>query len=201
MQNLPGGIRPSTRTTRAARSRRALLATAGPTTLLLMALLGACGQASAPATPSASATPSATRPTPTDVATPSATPVVPAPPAPAPTPAPTHQASPSARPTAALPSTGVTITSDGWNASTAAIEVSAYADGVHSGATCTLVLTGPGGATAQVSVAAQPDASTTSCGLMAVPRDHLTAGTWNGQVQYLSSQASGRAVFGPIEIP
>ncbi|WP_203749138.1 hypothetical protein [Cellulomonas chitinilytica] len=95
----------------------------------------------------------------------------------------------------------IVVTTSGWQPATGAVEVSAYATGVESGGTCTLDLVGPAGATAQASQAAEPDASSTSCGLLAVPGSRLSSGTWQGTVSYVSPSSSGTVALSPIEVP
>ncbi len=95
----------------------------------------------------------------------------------------------------------VVVTNAGWLASSGAVEVAAYVAAVEAGGRCTLTLTGPGGATATASQTAEPDASTTSCGLLAVPGDQLTSGTWTGTVAYVSPTTSGEAAVAPMQVP
>ncbi|MCG2803511.1 MAG: hypothetical protein L6311_15640 [Cellulomonas sp.] len=114
---------------------------------------------------------------------------------------PTSTSPTSTGPTAVSVAAAVTITSADWNPTASALEVSAYVDVLQADGTCTLVVTGPGGVTQRISTPAQPDASTTSCGLMSVSRDRLASGSWSGAVEYSAPQTSGQATFGPIGVP
>ncbi len=95
----------------------------------------------------------------------------------------------------------VVVTFAGWNAPTTAAEVGAYVPRVETGGRCTLVLTSAGGTRAEVESVAEPDATSTSCGLLSVPGERLAAGTWTGTVTYTSPTASGEAPVPPMEIP
>lgn len=95
----------------------------------------------------------------------------------------------------------VVATYGGWNAATDAVEVGGYAVIVETGGTCTLRLTGPGGAVVSASSAAEPDASTTSCGLLSLDHAQLVPGAWQGSLQYSSPNASGQVEIDPIEVP
>lgn len=172
-------------------------------TVLVAALVTGCTTGTdAPAAPTAPATaPVATltgSPTPTAPATPSPTPgetsggTEAAPPPPPETPA---------APGTPLTDVDVVVTFAGWNAGTQAVEIGAYVAVVEMGVTCTLTLTGPGGRTATAVSTGQPDASTTSCGALVVPRDQLTAGRWSGTVDVTSQNVSGRTTVEPMDIP
>lgn len=188
----------------------------GPRTLVASVLLlssvvataGCVGPAEPDVPPSPTASPSASR-TPTPTAAPTASPTtadpVPAPPATEPpataAPAPADPADPGVPPVGAPASAVVVVTFAGWNGSTGAVEVGAYADVVTSGATCTLRLQGPGGRTAEATSTGSADAATTVCGLLTVPRSALVSGTWSGDVEFASPEHSGRAPVAPMEVP
>jgi|GEM_PF-2276635 len=95
----------------------------------------------------------------------------------------------------------VVVTFSGWNTLTSALEVGGYADTVEQGGTCTLRLAGPGGATAEVSGSALPDAASTTCGLLAVPRDRLAAGSWTGTLSYASATSAGEVAVPAVAVP
>ncbi|UZN01935.1 hypothetical protein [Cellulomonas sp. S1-8] len=174
-----------------------------PAVLLVAAglVLGACTtgtpSATAPPTsggPTSSATPSATG-TPSGGPSPSASADAPATDDPGTDPAPTPD-----EPAPPAATVDVVVTFSGWNALTSAAEVGAYAATLSPG-TCTLRLTGPGGATAEVTAATFADATTVSCSGLAVPREQLSSGTWTGVVEYVGPNASGRTDVPPMDIP
>lgn len=165
--------------------------------LSVVVLLAGCVDDATPG-PTTSAGPSRATSTPTPAATPS--PSVPAP-VPSETTPPAEPPAPSPAPPAAPPTIEVVVTASGWQAATSSVEVWAYTAVLESGGTCTLDLAGPGGATVSTSQQAEPDASTTSCGLLAVPRDRLARGSWTGTVTYTSSSGSGVAAVAPMDVP
>jgi hypothetical protein len=117
-------------------------------------------------------------------------------------PDPVHVATDKPRPTPEkdAPRTVVVVYS-GWDDASSAIEVDGYvAEVVEAGGTCTLTLT-RGGASAQVSAPAEPDASTTSCGALRVPADQLSAGTWKAVLAYESATSSGTADAVEVTVP
>jgi hypothetical protein len=65
---------------------------------------------------------------------------------------------------------------------------------------CTLTLR-RGTATVQVRSTAYPDAASTSCDLLVVPRAQVTAGTWQADVTYLSSTTRAASTTLTIEVP
>lgn len=157
------------------------------------------------ADPAAAPSPSATSAAPTPTATPSPTASAttdPAEPAPAPA-EPAEPEEPGTDPVAPAPGLAmvdVVTTYAGWNATSGAVEVGAYAAAVEAGATCTLTLT-QGGATVSAEGAATPDVSTTACGDLAVTRDRLAAGTWQAVVRYESATSSGVSAPVTVEVP
>ncbi|MFB9956392.1 hypothetical protein [Cellulomonas denverensis] len=94
----------------------------------------------------------------------------------------------------------VVTTYYGWNTTSAAVEVGAYAATVESDGVCTLTLTGPGGTvTAQGSALA--DASSTSCGELSVPGTQLSSGSWQAVVGYSSPRSRGTSAAVTVEVP
>ena len=78
----------------------------------------------------------------------------------------------------------VIITYARWDSTAKEAQVSAFVTGVLvSHATCTLTLTS-GGVTRTASHAAVPNASSMSCGQLAVPGSQLTTGTWSATVTF-----------------
>jgi len=171
-------------------------------TALLAALLLA-GCTGPGTTPTGSPTPSDGTATATSSAAPTGSASVPATPSTPPEPKPTSDPAPPATeaPVPGVATVDVVVTFSGWNATTAAIEVGGYATTVESGGTCELTLRGPAGATASVQVAANPDASTTSCELASVPAGSLGSGTWSGTLTYRSDRSAGTTAVSPIEVP
>jgi hypothetical protein len=81
------------------------------------------------------------------------------------------------------------------------VQVSGYvADLVEQGGTCTLTLTGAGGS-ASVSSPAQPDARTTTCGHLTVPRADVTPGTWEATLSYRSARSAGTSEAMEVTVP
>ncbi len=150
-----------------------------------------------PRTPPTTATTSAT-------ATATASPSTPPDPLGTPTPATTPDpgaATPTAPPAPTPATVDVVVAWSSYDAASASVQASGYANVVESAGTCTLELTGPGGRTASTTVPALADATTTSCGVMSVPRSQLAAGTWNGTVRYASATSTGAAATTPVEVP
>jgi len=175
----------------------AVLAGAAVLVLLVLAITrhGSAGEPAPTAAASASTTSSPTAPATTAVATPSSTPAPATPSSPV--------VEPTAQPTTSSHTrtpTTVTVTIAGWAAERAAVEVSGLADVVENGGTCTLTLT-QGTRRASVSGAAEPDASSTSCGTLSVAGAGLGAGRWTGVLTYSSSTASGQSDPFTIEVP
>ncbi len=81
------------------------------------------------------------------------------------------------------------------------MEVSGYAPVVEAAGTCRVKLSGPDGATAEAEVAATADVSTTTCGVVSIPRSSLSAGRWIGTLTYDSPTSHGEAELSPIEVP
>ena len=94
----------------------------------------------------------------------------------------------------------VTVTFSGWNASAGSIVVGGYADTVETTGTCTLTLTSGGVAVSQT-VAAQIDATTTSCCAVSVPGSKLTSGQWQAVLTYASPTSVGASIPVTVEVP
>jgi hypothetical protein len=96
----------------------------------------------------------------------------------------------------------VVVTYAGWEPSEDAAEVSGFVAGVvEAGGTCRLELRSRGGRTAGVESEAQPDASTTVCGTLSVPRRELSEGTWTAVLSYESGTSSASSDPVDIEVP
>lgn len=168
----------------------------GAVVALVLTLLPACttGTPTGPTTgttPAASATAGASStpagsPTPTPEPTPE-----PEPPAPSP--------EPSAPPTDGRAPVGVVVTIASQNPSTGDVEVAGYAETLEPDGTCTLELTS-GGRTQTAEQGAEPDVTSTTCGLLTVARSRLAAGTWTAELVYTSSRSEGRSPAVQIEV-
>jgi hypothetical protein len=95
----------------------------------------------------------------------------------------------------------VQITIYDWNTKLGRAEVDAFVPGaVISGGTCTLTMTnGATSRTASHSAVTTP--SSTSCGLMSIPRAQLSAGTWQAVVRFHATNAAGRSDAVSIQVP
>jgi hypothetical protein len=97
--------------------------------------------------------------------------------------------------------TDVVLSFVGWNTTTAAVEAGGYLSPVvEAGGTCTLALT-KGSRTVTAVAPAQADASTTSCGNLAVPRTQLTPGTWMAVLRYSSRSTTGKSEPASVAVP
>jgi len=143
-----------------------------------------------PAQPSASSTTDASPPS----SSPSST-VISAPTPPAPTVTPTSATR--------VPSSDVTVTTTfaGVDPASGAVMIGAYVDVVESGGVCTLTLTSSNGVPASVSGSATPDASTTSCGTLALPSTSVSPGTWQAVVGYSSTSHQGVSAPVTVTVP
>ncbi|WP_407341745.1 hypothetical protein [Pengzhenrongella phosphoraccumulans] len=95
----------------------------------------------------------------------------------------------------------VRVPNSGWNASSAAVEVGAFVEGVvEEGGSCTLKLTkGSKIVTAQANASA--DAAITGCGDLSVSGASLSSGTWSATVSYASVTSAGTSAALDIEVP
>jgi hypothetical protein len=88
-----------------------------------------------------------------------------------------------------------------WIESSAAVEEGSYVQGVvESGGVCTLTLS-QGASTVTATAQAEPDATTTSCGGIAIPRDRLSAGDWSAVVSYESPTTRGSSEASEVTVP
>ncbi|MCC2335685.1 hypothetical protein [Cellulomonas wangsupingiae] len=172
---------------------------------LLVVLLAGCvtGTPQDPAagtprpTSTASATGASASPSTTPVADPPATAAATPP---APSPAPSAPAPGPAAP--ARTPVEVVVSWAMWDEQAGQVQVAGYAaDVVESGGTCTLTLR-LGEHTVTAEQQATPDATTTTCGAVAVPRDRLPqAGTWVAVMSYVSDKSSGSSPDVSIGVP
>lgn len=116
-------------------------------------------------------------------------------------PAPLPVGAPVATDTPSPRTTEVVLSFLGWDNTTAAVEAGGYLSPVvESGGTCTLELT-KGSQTVTVVAPAQADATTTSCGDLAVPRARLTPGGWSAVLRYASKTTAGASDPAPVVVP
>jgi hypothetical protein len=95
----------------------------------------------------------------------------------------------------------VVLTYGGYTPDTDGVLAGGYADAVtENDGTCTLTLE-QDGLTRSASQAATPDAATTSCGELTIPRTELSSGTWQATLSYQSPLAYGTSSSMPIEVP
>jgi hypothetical protein len=88
-----------------------------------------------------------------------------------------------------------------WNDAELRVEAAGFVAGVvESGGTCTLQLVRDG-ATVTGTSTAEADATTTNCGLLAIPGDQLQAGEWQATLSYESQTAHGASRPLPIVVP
>lgn len=175
--------------------------------VLLLGLLGGCvtGTPQDPAAGTPSPAPTATgasaSPSTTPVADPSAPATATAPAVPA-TPSPASSAPAPAPAAPARTPVEVVVSWAMWDEQAGQVQVAGYAaDVVESGGTCTLTLR-LGGHTVTAEQQAAPDATTTTCGAVAVPRDRLPqAGTWVAVMSYVSDKSSGSSPDVSIGVP
>lgn len=90
------------------------------------------------------------------------------------------------------------MTSLAWNPETGAAEASAFVPVVEGDGTCTLTL---GTSTVSTHATAYPDASSTSCDLLTVPRSQLSPEAWQAVVYYESSTSAASSSPTTIEVP
>jgi hypothetical protein len=95
----------------------------------------------------------------------------------------------------------VVITYVVWETGDRAVEEGSFVQGVvESGGTCTLTLA-KGDVVVRQSAPAEPDATTTSCGGISVPRSRLSAGTWSAVVSYESATTQGSSDATEVAVP
>ncbi|MBO9555488.1 hypothetical protein [Cellulomonas sp.] len=168
-----------------------------------LVLLGACtpqpggapGATTSPRTATPTASPTLTTTPPSPDATAPSTPQQSAPPGAQPAPGAT-----SAPPADPRKRTTLVVTFGAWNSASGAVEVSGYVPLVEGDGTCTLTLT-QGASTVTARSTAYPDASSTSCDLLSVPRASLGPGSWQASVDYASSTSLATSTPLIIEVP
>lgn len=95
----------------------------------------------------------------------------------------------------------VFLTYSEWNATTGAIEVGGYLDGVvESDGTCTLTGTKDGTSAASTAPGIS-DATSTSCAGLSLPGDQLSPGTWSVVLTYESGTSRGTSAPVEVEVP
>ncbi|MGZ4507533.1 MAG: hypothetical protein ACXVX0_09790 [Blastococcus sp.] len=118
-------------------------------------------------------------------------------PSPSPSPSDATVATDSPRPQ----TTEVVLSFVGWSTKDSAVEAGGYLSPVvETGGTCTLALT-KDGQTVTATSPAQADASTTSCGNLAVPRAKLHPGSWTAVLRYASTTTTGSSDPSPVVVP
>lgn len=89
----------------------------------------------------------------------------------------------------------------GWSQADAAVVVGGSVSGViEDGGTCTLTLT-RADLVARATTPAVADASSTSCGGLAVPGDELSSGTWRATIDYASAGSAGQSQPFDVVVP
>jgi hypothetical protein len=180
-------------------TRRALIVV---TAMLVLGLAGAffalrvqspADPASAPTSTPANRSPSASAGT---TAGPTVAPTVPATTLPAPGPGSPSSSAPASSATKA----NLTVTFSGYDAASSSAQAGGYVDVLESKGTCTLTLSS-GSATASATQSASPDASTTSCGAVTIPRSALSSGVWKGVLAYASATTVATSLPIVIEVP
>lgn len=92
----------------------------------------------------------------------------------------------------------VVVTYADWDASGHQVEVAGYVSGVvEAGGTCTLTLV-KGAEKVSSTAAAEPDASTMTCGSLDIPGAKVSAGQWRATMSYRSSTSHGESA--PVDV-
>ena len=95
----------------------------------------------------------------------------------------------------------VVLTYGAWSAAERQVVAGGYVAGViEDDGVCTLTLT-QGGSRVVAEGPAEPDASTTVCGALAVPAAELSAGTWQAVLTYASAAHNGTSSAMAVEVP
>jgi hypothetical protein len=95
----------------------------------------------------------------------------------------------------------VFITDAIWNPETDSVEVGSFVQGVvESGGTCTVTMT-KDGERANATGAAEQDATTTWCGVIAISGNQLSSGVWSAVVTYESSSTHGTSELTKVTVP
>jgi hypothetical protein len=101
----------------------------------------------------------------------------------------------------AVPDGDIFLTYSEWNATTNAIEVGGYLDGVvESDGTCTLTTT-KGADSAHASAPGISDATSTSCAGLSIPGDQLSSGNWSVVLTYESPASRGSSQPVQVQVP
>ncbi len=83
-----------------------------------------------------------------------------------------------------------------------AVEASGSLPGlIEDGGRCVLVLSREGRDDVSAEVPASADAQSTSCGLLSVPVDRLSPGTWTARLDYRSAGSSGSSADVTVDVP
>jgi hypothetical protein len=117
-------------------------------------------------------------------------------PAPAPAPPTTKPAPP---PVDGRASAQVTTTFAAWNDQTRAVEAGGYVSTVENPGECTLKVS-QGSTVRTVSRTGTADASTVSCGGLAIPGSDLSAGAWQATLTYSSAARFGAATPVTVQV-
>jgi hypothetical protein len=98
-------------------------------------------------------------------------------------------------------SVDVVVTRADWDDTGGMLEVAGFVSGVvEDGGTCRLTATSSR-RTATTETPAAADATTTSCGTLAIPRADLSPGTWDVVLSYESPRASGESAPASLSVP
>lgn len=171
--------------------------------MLRITLVALCGLGAVACTPSESDLPvGSTSPEPTPVVEPTrSTPPEPSDPQqPSPTPTAEAGGNPGGGAVPVRTPTTVEVTFGGWQAATASVEVGGYAGVVEEDGACTLQLS-QGSTSVTATSAGAPDATTTSCGTLAIAGTALRPGVWTGVLRYESPRTVGESQTITIEVP
>jgi hypothetical protein len=96
--------------------------------------------------------------------------------------------------------TGVSLSYAEWTPGVGVQAAGFIAGVVESGGVCTLSLT-RSGATEQVTLDAEPDATITGCGPLVVPGDQLGPGDWEVVLRYRSASSRGESAPAIVTVP
>ncbi|SDC06005.1 hypothetical protein SAMN05660690_0385 [Geodermatophilus telluris] len=96
----------------------------------------------------------------------------------------------------------VVVSYAGVEPGSSAVEVAGFVAGVvEDGGRCTLELSRSGAGDVTVEGDAVADAQTTSCGLLSVPLERLSPGTWTARLDYRSAASSGSSADVQVVVP
>jgi hypothetical protein len=88
-----------------------------------------------------------------------------------------------------------------WDYPTSSVRAAGYVSGVlELEGSCTLTITN-GTTEREVTAAAEPDATTMTCGTLTVPGQDLTSGTWSAVLRYESGTARGESAPADVDVP